>query len=300
MWELYALWSLVGCSSSPAAAGARPTPPSSRSRRWRRRVGCAGGGSLSRRIGERRVALAALVASARLLRALRVRVRAAAPRRSYAFLVVWGIVAVADSPQFSALAARYCPPEYTATALTVQNGIGFAVTVVVAPAAAAAGDAARLALGLHRARDRSLAGCRVHGAPGPDRALTAARAYGRGHTIVVAPAEDLSPMKNWTLAFLLLVTAADPARAGSREDDLLQAVRTGDAAAVKALLDQGVPVDTKFRYDRTRAVVRRGPRERRDREAAARARGRTSTRRTRFYHRRPRSAGRPTRATSRW
>ena len=43
--------------------------------------------------------------------------------------MLWGIVAVADSPQFSALAARYCPPEYTATALTVQNGIGFAVTV---------------------------------------------------------------------------------------------------------------------------------------------------------------------------
>lgn len=58
-------------------------------------------------------------------------------------------------------------------------------------------------------------------------------------------------MKNWTLAFLLLVTTADPARAGSREDDLLQAVRAGDAAAVKALLDQGVPADTKFRYDRT-------------------------------------------------
>ena len=58
-------------------------------------------------------------------------------------------------------------------------------------------------------------------------------------------------MKKWTLAFLLLVAAADPARPGSREDDLLQAVRTGDAAAVRALLDQGVPVDTKFRYDRT-------------------------------------------------
>jgi predicted MFS family arabinose efflux permease len=39
-------------------------------------------------------------------------------------------VAVADSPQFSALAARYAPSQYTATALTVQNGIGFAVTVV--------------------------------------------------------------------------------------------------------------------------------------------------------------------------
>ena len=47
-----------------------------------------------------------------------------------AYLIVWGFFVVSDSPQFSALAARYCPPEYTATALTVQNGIGFAVTVL--------------------------------------------------------------------------------------------------------------------------------------------------------------------------
>jgi ankyrin repeat protein len=58
-------------------------------------------------------------------------------------------------------------------------------------------------------------------------------------------------MKTWTIALLLLAASAAPTHAGSREDDLLQAVRAGDVAAVKALLDQGVPVDTKFRYDRT-------------------------------------------------
>jgi hypothetical protein len=41
------------------------------------------------------------------------------------------------------------------------------------------------------------------------------------------------------------------ALAGEREDALLDAVRKGDAAAVKVLLDQGLAVDTKFRYDRT-------------------------------------------------
>ena len=40
------------------------------------------------------------------------------------------MVVIADSPQFSALAAKYCPPEYTGTALTIQNGIGFGVTVI--------------------------------------------------------------------------------------------------------------------------------------------------------------------------
>jgi ankyrin repeat protein len=58
-------------------------------------------------------------------------------------------------------------------------------------------------------------------------------------------------MKKGMLAVLLLVAAQDLASADSREDQLLEAVRAGDVAATKALLDQGVPVDAKFRYDRT-------------------------------------------------
>lgn len=51
----------------------------------------------------------------------------------------------------------------------------------------------------------------------------------------------------------LVMLAATPAAvfAGTPEDDLLDAVRKGDAAAVKQLLDGGVPVDSKYRYDRT-------------------------------------------------
>lgn len=53
------------------------------------------------------------------------------------------------------------------------------------------------------------------------------------------------------LATLLAVWAASAAAAAPLTDDLFRAVRAGDAAAVKALLDQGVPVDAKARYDRT-------------------------------------------------
>ncbi|HEX6739502.1 MAG TPA: ankyrin repeat domain-containing protein [Vicinamibacteria bacterium] len=55
-------------------------------------------------------------------------------------------------------------------------------------------------------------------------------------------------MIEWVVMAALAL--AEPA-AGSKEDQMLQAVRAGDLAAVKALLDQGVPVDVKFRYDRT-------------------------------------------------
>jgi Ankyrin repeats (many copies) len=51
------------------------------------------------------------------------------------------------------------------------------------------------------------------------------------------------------LAFILLFAAQTPEAA--RQEAYLDAVRKGDAAAVKAVLDQGVEVDAKFRYDRT-------------------------------------------------
>ncbi|HEX6736663.1 MAG TPA: MFS transporter, partial [Vicinamibacteria bacterium] len=91
-------------------------------------LGCAAGGWISRRAGERRVALVCLVASAACCLLSAAAFDLAAPAL-VAFILFWGVVVVADSPQFSALAARYCPPEYTGTAFTVQNGVGFAVTL---------------------------------------------------------------------------------------------------------------------------------------------------------------------------
>jgi len=129
MWELYAVWSLITfylaarLPSSPrdvpllafgvVAAGA---------------LGCALGGVASTKWGERNVALVALLVSGAACAVSGFAFAMPVPVL-VAFLLVWGFFVVADSPQFSALAARYAPPEYVATALTVQNGVGFLVTV---------------------------------------------------------------------------------------------------------------------------------------------------------------------------
>jgi hypothetical protein len=53
------------------------------------------------------------------------------------------------------------------------------------------------------------------------------------------------------LALALVLAAPAAPAATTANDALLQAVRKGDLAAVQAALDAGVPVDAKFRYDRT-------------------------------------------------
>lgn len=47
-----------------------------------------------------------------------------------AFIILWGMSVVADSPQFSTLVAQYAPAQSRGTALTIVNSIGFAITIV--------------------------------------------------------------------------------------------------------------------------------------------------------------------------
>jgi MFS family permease len=137
MWELYAFWSL---SASFLAAG-----PAAREGRFPVPVafaafltiaagvpGCWTAGWLSRTMGERRVAFISLVASGAFCALSWLLFTLPFWLLMPAFLI-WGFFVVADSAQFSALAARTCPPEYTGTALTIQNGIGFTVTAVAIP-----------------------------------------------------------------------------------------------------------------------------------------------------------------------
>ena len=134
MWELYAFWTIVpllivrtslnvnlrGASISALAfatiaAGA---------------FGCVLGGRYSRSIGGARVAAISLVLSGLSCLAFALGWRKLSPSALVAVLFVWGASVVADSPQFSALSVRACPPDLIGAALAIQISIGFGITMI--------------------------------------------------------------------------------------------------------------------------------------------------------------------------
>jgi MFS family permease len=132
MWELYAFWAFVptyiaahsgvmGVVQSAIslisfvviAAGA---------------IGCVVGGLASQWIGSARVANAQLTVSGICCLASPAMFLMPLPL-TLAFLLVWGITVVGDSPQFSAMNARTAPPHLVGSALTIVNCIGFSITI---------------------------------------------------------------------------------------------------------------------------------------------------------------------------
>ncbi|HHH9650072.1 TPA: MFS transporter [Pseudomonas aeruginosa] len=134
MWELYTFWTIVPLvvANTPLAE-TFPSLGISGLSFCVIGIGAIGsliGGVLSQRVGSAKVALVALTTSGICGLIFALGWREMPIFALVILLATWGASVVADSPQFSALAAKACPPEYVGGALAIQNCIGFAITVI--------------------------------------------------------------------------------------------------------------------------------------------------------------------------
>jgi MFS family permease len=133
MWELYAFWAFVPVVLVAHAAERGHTAFDLSLAAFyiiaAGSIGCAGGGVISLKAGSAPVAFAQLLASCVCCAVSPLAFYAPTPV-FVAFLVFWGVVVVGDSPQFSALNARYAPRRLVGSALTIANCIGFAITIL--------------------------------------------------------------------------------------------------------------------------------------------------------------------------
>ncbi|MGU2444167.1 MFS transporter [Burkholderia cenocepacia] len=134
MWELYTFWTTVPLLVTHTSLITRaPGLGVSGISFCIIGVGAAGsliGGTLSRYVGSARVAVGALTLSGLCALTFAVGWRHLPAGAIAVLLIVWGASVVADSPQFSAMAAKACPPDLVGSALAIQNSIGLAITVV--------------------------------------------------------------------------------------------------------------------------------------------------------------------------
>ncbi|MBO0904257.1 MFS transporter [Jiella sp. MQZ13P-4] len=135
MWELYAMWAwLLAFVTAIDAAGVTPLPFGSPSMLAFVVVGsgvagCLLGGWLSDRIGRCLTCIGMMTVSGAC--AFLIGFVFDGPSWLLAVVaLVWGIAIIGDSAQFSAAVTELADQRFVGTALTLQLGIGFALTVV--------------------------------------------------------------------------------------------------------------------------------------------------------------------------
>jgi sugar phosphate permease len=133
MWELYAVWAWgpVFYAASLRAAGidAPANAIAFIAFGVAGAAGCVVAGFIADRIGRATVAGMALLISGTVSLCIGFAFGASPPLVT-TLLIVWGFAVVADSAQFSAAVTELAEPQYIGTALTLQMGVGFLITLV--------------------------------------------------------------------------------------------------------------------------------------------------------------------------
>jgi MFS family permease len=129
MWELYAMWAWLSLYLAAALGSALVAS-------WLTFAAIAAGGPacvlaglLADRWGRTRTTVLAMAISGTCALAIGCFYDSGAIWLG-AVALVWGFAVVADSAQFSACTSELCEPEHIGTALTLQNSLGFFLTMV--------------------------------------------------------------------------------------------------------------------------------------------------------------------------
>ena len=133
MWELYSWWAflplLIRSHTAAAATGTMDVGLWSFLAIAAGSLGCIAGGMIATRAGSAAVARAQLLGSGLCCLCAPYFFTTQTPV-FLCFLLLWGILVVGDSPQYSTIVAWTAPRDLVGSALTLVNGIGFSLTVV--------------------------------------------------------------------------------------------------------------------------------------------------------------------------
>jgi MFS family permease len=131
MWELYAFWAFIPWAISIFNQANRKDFSISL---WSLIIiasgfaGCVIGGQFSKKIGSKMIAVIALSCSG-LCCLFSPFIFELPSVTFFSIMIFWGMMVVADSPQFSALVAQNAKPEVRGSAITITTCIGFAITI---------------------------------------------------------------------------------------------------------------------------------------------------------------------------
>lgn len=136
MWELYAMWAMIGSLLAGLPVVAHSDNPTALGSALAftcigvGAVGCLVGGVLSDRYGRAWAARTSMTLSAASAMCIALGLDFLPDSVIIALCLAWGFWVIADSAQFSALVSEYAAPESVGSALSLQLAVGYLMTAL--------------------------------------------------------------------------------------------------------------------------------------------------------------------------